>query len=159
MSLYKDRYQYHPDKLIMNAVKHISYNPKTGEIKRIDKKNANGSFDKDGYLVLKIKGRQFKSHRLAWAKYYNHPPKNNIDHINNNRTDNRICNLRCVPQSVNVKNTRRKPNPKTGVIGVYEDSCTKGLKKKFTTKTNGQTHRFYTLNEAIAFRVKNGMQV
>ena len=41
---------------ILEAAKCIDYNPETGEIKHLLRKNANGSFDKDGYLIIKIKG-------------------------------------------------------------------------------------------------------
>ena len=96
-------------KNISEAANHITYDPDTGEIKRIGRKNSNGSLDHYGYLIIKIKGVQWKAHRLAWVKYYGVAPRNNIDHINRNKTDNRICNLRDVPQSVNVLNTERPP--------------------------------------------------
>ena len=37
-----------------------------GEITRKDRKGGEGSLDKDGYLIIKVKGHQIKSHRLAW---------------------------------------------------------------------------------------------
>lgn len=48
----------------------FSYDPKTGKIDRLNRKNSNGSYDKDGYLIIKFKGRQYKAHRLAWLLYY-----------------------------------------------------------------------------------------
>ena len=72
--------------------KHFKYN-KDGTITRDDRKNSLGSYDKDGYLILKIKGKQFKAHRIAWLLNYGEFPKGEIDHINRCRTDNRIENL------------------------------------------------------------------
>lgn len=129
---------------------------KDGVIERTDRKNSNGCLDKDGYLKLKIKGRKFSAHRVAWLLCYGDFPKSEIDHINRIRTDNRIENLRESNRKQQAENTTRKPNKKTGVVGVYLDDYTKGLKKKFTTHINGKTYRFYTLEEALRFRKENG---
>lgn len=136
-------------KLPSDLGKHFSYNAKTGELKRTTRCNSNGSYDKDGYLIVKFRGNQYKAHRIAWFLHYGKQPKYNIDHINGNRTDNRIDNLRDVPQQINVYNTKRTPNKDTGVIGIHYDKSTNGLKKKFTFRKNGKTYRHYTLAEAI----------
>lgn len=135
----------------MELQNNFKYDPDTGIITRLSRKNSNGSYDKDGYLIIKFKKRQIKAHRLAWYLHHKKWPEYNIDHINGIRTDNRIENLRDVPQEINVLNTRRKPNESTGVSGVYIDK-TNGLKKKFATKITGKTFRFYTLEEALIFR-------
>ena len=139
--------------------KYFSYDPNSGLINRADRKNSNGSLDKDGYLILKIKGSQFKAHRIAWYLYYDEMPSMEIDHINRNRTDNRICNLRLSDRKLNVNNIEYKPNPHTGVVGVYIDKFTKGLKKIYTTRLNKKTYRFNSLEEAIKFRKKYGKAV
>lgn len=137
--------------------KHFRYDPKTGIITRDDRKNSTGSLDVQGYLMLKVKGYKFRSHRIAWFLYYGHLPQYTIDHINRIRTDNRLCNLRDVPISVNNENVFRLPNHRTGVVGVYEDTCTKGLKKKYTTRYRKKTYRFYTLEEAVNFRKEHNL--
>lgn len=137
--------------------KHFTYDPRSGKIGRDDRKNSNGSYDKGGYLILKVKGKQFKAHRVAWFLYYGSFPENVIDHINGIKSDNRISNLRDVEQKRNVKNTNRSPNKDTGVVGIHYDSTTKGLKKNYTTRINGKTYRFYELEEAIRFRREKGL--
>lgn len=139
--------------MVNYILEHFKYNAETGIITRTDRVNSNGSYDKDGYLIIKIKGRQFKAHRLAWLLYYKEFPKQEIDHINRNRADNRICNLRDVSRSVNVCNTTKKINKSTGLAGVYISNA-KGLKKKFTVSFKSKTYRFYTLEEAVEFRRK-----
>ena len=129
--------------------KHFSIH--NGVIDRDDRKNSNGSLDKDGYLILKIKGRQFKAHRIAWLLYYGRFPETEIDHINGNKLDNSIENLRLSDRRTNVRNKVFPRNKKTGEIGIYIDN-TKGLKKKYATKIEGATYRFYTLEEAKAYR-------
>lgn len=132
----------------------FSIDENTGIITRIDRSNSNGSYDKDGYLIIKIKTKQFKSHRLAWFLYYNEWPTNEIDHINRIRTDNRKCNLRITDRIGNIKNTYRKPNKDTNQVGIYIDK-TKGLNKIYALKYNKKTFRFYTLQEAINFKNLN----
>tara|TARA_R100000951_G_C2583222_1_gene162586 strand:- start:352 stop:792 length:441 start_codon:yes stop_codon:yes gene_type:complete len=137
----------------------ISYNHITGEIKRLDRKNGNGSKDAYGYLIIKIKGTQYKAHRLAWLYMYGSMPDNVIDHINGNKLDNSIINLRDVSQKVNSKNRLGTINPETGVVGVYIDK-TKGLtRKKYATSIDGRTKRFYSIEEAIKARLQNNLKV
>lgn len=141
-----------PEYILEYIANHFSYNPESGMITRDDRRNSAGSFDKDGYLILKIKGNQFKAHRVAWFLHYGVFPEMEIDHINRNRSDNRICNLRDATRTCNIRNMAKTANPETGVIGVYLDKTTKGLKKKFTTRIQGKTYRFYSVQDAIDFR-------
>lgn len=144
---------------IQYILQHFSIDPSTGIIKRDDRKNSCGSYDKDGYLIIKVKKKQFKAHRIAWLLYYGTFPKKEIDHINRNRTDNRKCNLREVTREENVRNTCIPPNKDTGCVGIYMDKSTPGLKKKFTTRLNNKTYRFYTIEEAKQFRLNNGKRI
>lgn len=126
-----------------------------GNLIRTDRKNGDGSLDKDGYLIIKIKGKQYKAHRIVWLLNYGKFPKSELDHINRNKLDNRIENLRESNRKEQNNNKDFKKNKKTGCIGIYIDN-TKGLKKKYATKINGITKRFYTLDEAKNWRLKNG---
>lgn len=78
-----------------------------------------GGIDVHGYSTLYVDGKQYKAHRLAWLYVHGVWPVNHIDHINGIKTDNRIVNLRDVPNSVNRQNERqqRKRN-KSGYMGV-----------------------------------------
>ena len=76
-----------------------------------------------GYLRVAVKlpdGTQanIRAHRLAWFLRYGKLPDHEIDHINQDRADNRIANLRDVPRSVNARNARRPSTNKTGYSGV-----------------------------------------
>lgn len=123
-----------------------------GVLKRTDRKNSNGSIDKDGYLILKIKGKQYKAHRIVFLLFNGRMPKDEIDHINRNRTDNRIENLRESTRQENIKNSIGSG------YGVYIDN-TKGLKKKYAFKLKGKTYRFYSLDDAINFKIKMGGKI
>ena len=135
-------------------LQHFNYDD--GKITRDDRKNSNGSIDKDGYLIIKVKSKQFKAHRIVWLLNYGHFPKSELDHINRNKLDNRIENLRESNRTQQNRNKDKKVNKETGEIGIYIDK-TKGLKKKYATKINNKTYRFYTLQEAIEWRKENGI--
>lgn len=126
-----------------------------GKLLRTDRKNSNGSIDRDGYLIIKIKGKQYKAHRLVYAYFNNEFPKGEIDHINRNKLDNRVENLRVVSRIENIKNRTILPNKNTGVEGVYIDN-TKGLLKKLCFKYKKKTYRYYTVEEAI--KSKNALR-
>ena len=72
-----------------------------------------------GYVTIGIAKRIYKAHRLAWLYAYSEWPKGLIDHINGNKADNRIANLRDVFADGNSQNIR-KPNRrnKSGFMGV-----------------------------------------
>lgn len=74
-----------------------------------------------GYLSIYIDGRNYKAHRLAWLYVYGIWPMYEIDHINGERADNRIENLREATRSQNMQNLKGayKCN-KTNLLGVYE---------------------------------------
>jgi hypothetical protein len=81
-----------------------------------------GSADLHGYRTVRVRKRSYKIHRLAWLLVHGTWPEGDIDHINSNRVDNRLCNLRDVTRAVNLQNQRSAPNNKsTGVLGVYAD--------------------------------------
>lgn len=61
---------------------------------RTRKGMASGSKNKDGYIEISTMGKVHMAHRLAWEMYHGVRPRNEIDHINGVRDDNRIINLR-----------------------------------------------------------------
>lgn len=72
-----------------------------------------------GYITIGIAKRIYKAHRLAWLYMHGEWPKGLIDHINGDKADNRIANLRDVFADGNSQNVR-KPNRrnKSGFMGV-----------------------------------------
>jgi hypothetical protein len=76
-----------------------------------------GSPMSDGYLSTTILKKQYLVHRLIWLYVYGYFPKS-IDHINGERTDNRLCNLRLASNDENVMNQPIKSNNTSGFKGV-----------------------------------------
>jgi len=77
-----------------------------------------------GYLFTKMAKdgvtKIFRAHQLIWALYYGDWAKGNIDHINHNKQDNRICNLRITEFGKhNQKNRKQRIDNTSGFAGVY----------------------------------------
>lgn len=81
-------------------------------------KRAGGLHAPTGYLVIRVNGNSFYIHRIAWAIYGGVAPKNRIDHIDGNKANNRIANLRDVTQEQNCRNLKMHADNRSGVNGV-----------------------------------------
>jgi hypothetical protein len=82
------------------------YDAATGLFYRVGRYPArpSGRINSRGYVTLKINGRTYFAHRLAWLYIYGEWPSAIIDHINRERDDNRLHNLRDVSSSQNNLN-------------------------------------------------------
>jgi hypothetical protein len=74
---------------------------------------------KNGYKCTAINRKQYYQHRLVWLHVYGVWPDGQLDHINGNRQDNRIENLRVATLSQNQHN-RKKTKNKVGATGAYK---------------------------------------
>jgi hypothetical protein len=73
----------------------------------------------DGYRCSYLFGRTMRAHRVIWAIVYGDWPKDQVDHINGVRSDNRICNLRAATHSQNAHNARHSSLNTSGFRGVH----------------------------------------
>lgn len=96
------------------------------------KGNAAGSLWNSGYLSTRIKGKQYLNHRLIFMMHHGYFPKE-IDHINGNKLDNRIDNLRDASHFDNTKNATIRADNKTGVKGVHFNKRRKKFHAYITT--------------------------
>jgi hypothetical protein len=90
-----------------------------------------------------IAERAFMLHRICWIHYYGVEPKQDIDHIDCDKTHNAIFNLREVSKTVNSQNQRKaKSNNQLGVLGVSRN----GSKFKAVICVNKATIYLGTFN-------------
>lgn len=104
----------------------LRYNPETGVFTWRVKRgialagSIAGNKNRNGYVNIYVDNRPYRAHRLAWLYVYGSFPKQDIDHINGVRHDNRIANLRDVSTSHNMMNQRRaRTDNKLGLLGVH----------------------------------------
>lgn len=96
----------------------VLYDKDTGLFTDIETKETLGT-NYIGYLSISYKSKNCLCHRLAWLCYYGKMPNGIIDHINGNKKDNRIKNLRIVTYSKNIQNLKKAySNNSTKLLGV-----------------------------------------
>lgn len=73
-----------------------------------------------GYYRVAVDSQRYLAHRVAWLYVNGRWPDGVIDHINGNRSDNRIENLRDGTQAQNMQNRRKaQSNCISGILGVH----------------------------------------
>lgn len=89
-----------------------------------------------GYVVIKINRMRYVAHRLAYKMCYGSNPVNQVDHIDCNKSNNRIANLRDATPSQNHANTRVRKKTPSGIKGVYMTSNREKFPWKACIKIN-----------------------
>lgn len=79
--------------------------------------DAAGTLHHSGYLQTQVNGKIYRNHRLIWLMHYGYLPRI-LDHIDHNKQNNKLENLREVTYSENCKNITRPRNNTSGVVGV-----------------------------------------
>jgi len=116
----------------------FDYNPATGELRwktrprshfvtdygcNLFNKRFSGSLvgttNKDDYIQVRINEGRWLVHRIVWKLLYGQDPKNYIDHINENRTDNRAVNLREATRSQIRQGSKGDSGSSSDYKGVY----------------------------------------
>ena len=124
-ALYCNNCQTLPDKPPTQEIlrKHFLYIPSTGEfVYRLPTKGKSigepfGRMGNHGYLNGNIGSKSYLVHRLIWLYLYGYMPEQ-VDHIDHNRTNNRLDNLREVKGTDNQKNCSVSKNSSTKINGV-----------------------------------------
>lgn len=149
-------------KRYQKAIELLRYEDSTGcfywkesRIGRVNAGDLAGSVSPRGYRHIVVNGRCVKAHRLAWFKHHNELP-DSIDHINGDKDDNRIVNLRACTQLGNNKNARTRKDNTSGHRGVHWLSKGVGCWVVQININKKRTYlgRFKSFEEAVACRLQ-----
>lgn len=106
----KSKLQYNPDTGVFIWLTSNSRRMKIGDI--------SGYVNKRGYVKIRLEGKDYLAHRLAWLYVYGSLPYTLLDHKDGDPSNNRISNLRECTQSENMKNRYINKNNVSGFKGV-----------------------------------------
>lgn len=132
----------------------LAYDPATGHFSWLGTGRgrkigqAAGNLTNRGYVHIAFNGVRYAAHRLAWLFSYGEWPNGQIDHVNRDKADNRISNLRVASPSDNQHNKLAPSNNMSGLKGIrfkknrWEASCMVRGKRKYLG-------RFVSEREAI----------
>lgn len=102
----------------------IHYDPETGiftrktAYKQHKVGDISGTLTGDGYWSLRINGKKYRAHRIAFLYMTGNFPSEYTDHINGNKLDNRWINLRQASPTENNRNARKRKDNSSGFKGV-----------------------------------------
>lgn len=143
----------------------LDYEAETGKLiwkvtrnQFVHKGDTAGSVRKDGYLDVCFDGKHYLAHRLIWCYFHGSWSKKYIDHIDGDRLNNRITNLREVSKSQNGFNRPKTKANSSGHKGVSIITKKKTNKPFVASSTLNGKHiwlgQYATIEEAIeAYRV------
>lgn len=144
----------------------LSYDPETGEMRHLRSQLAGevagyawGGKNGVGYRGVTIYGKSHFAHRIAWLIFYGRWPEGHIDHINGDKSDNRLVNLREVPVWLNQHNRGVRRDSASGIKGVWQlapDKWRAFIQVRGKTKVLGH---FRTKEEAAAARARAGAEM
>jgi hypothetical protein len=111
----------------------LEYEPVSGyftwirpQARRMKKGMVAGCLDKSGYWHIQICGNTYLAHRLAWLYMTGLWPKHQIDHKDQNRSNNSYTNLREATSNENCRNAKLSIKNTSGIKGVHWNA---GMKK------------------------------
>lgn len=107
-----------------------------------------GTVNGRGYVQLGVNKKLYLAHRLAWLYCYGKWPTAEVDHINGQTSDNRLCNLRVADRSQNIQNQRRpRADNKSGFLGVIYWKRTGSWKAQIQVNGKNKSLGYYKTPE------------
>lgn len=137
----------------------LHYYATTGQFRWLVKPNRNirvgsiaGCLTDRGYIGIKIDGRRYKAHRLAWFFMTGSWPEDQVDHKDRDRANNRWLNLREANRHQNSRNAKLRVDNSSGVKGVYWIEKTKRWRAVINGPKNKHLGYFSSLVDATMAR-------
>ena len=108
----------------------------------------------NGYRYVSVDGKSYLLHRVIWLWNYGYFPENDIDHINRDKEDNRIENLREVSRQCNCRNSGDRCDNVSGVKGVsWKKELNKWCVRINVNNKNSYLGVFENFDEAVLTRL------
>jgi hypothetical protein len=150
----------------------FKYDPKSGIITwRISQKYSKvkvgqeaGYTTVQGYIHIEFDGKTYKAHRLAWFLFFGKWPTGILDHIDRNKANNAIDNLREATLAQNTWNSKHRKDNKSGFRGVTYSASGQNWKATVGTGEKGRYKQrylgvFQTKEEASAAYEKAAREI
>lgn len=102
----------------------------------------------NGYRYMKFRGAPRLAHRLAWLYHFGEEPNGLVDHINGDRRDNRISNLRVATYSQNSANAKLHSRNTSGLKGASYLPKKKRWQASITVRNKQMGLGYYKTKEA-----------
>lgn len=139
----------------------FDYDSETGSLVRKVSRSSNtkpgdaaGYKGNNGYLCVTIDGHHYLVHRVIWMYVHGYFPEHYIDHINRDKCDNRLENLREATNKCNMRNSKLRSDNKTGITGIFllkdRGKWLANIRVDNKTKFLGE---FIDFTEAVAYRL------
>ena len=151
---------------------YLRYNPETGHLTWIKKPSKTtqlnsraGSYvTTTGYRSISIFGKSYPEHHVAWRMYHGTWATDQLDHINQDRSDNRIINLRQVTKAENARNRSRRNASRVDEVGIWYNRRTKKYVAEITMTIDGVKRKvfqrtFDDVEEAIKARKAKSLEL
>jgi hypothetical protein len=143
--LLKELLHYNPDTGIFTWAKSVGQRAQVGRIA--------GSRTPSGYIKISLSRRLYSAHRLAWLYMKGSWPSHEIDHADNNPSNNAFSNLREATKSQNAQNRGNRRGTTSKYKGVSFDSLHQKWIAQIWIKDAGRCKRiglYLTEEEAAA---------
>jgi hypothetical protein len=113
-----------------------------------------GTPNKDGYLHVGVDGKHYKAHRLIFLYHFGYLPEHEVDHIDRDRSNNKIENLREVSRTCNMRNSTQRSRTSSGVKGLaWHKPTQKWLARIMVHSTRKHLGTYSDFTEAVAHRL------
>ena len=144
---------------LQQITKKFRYDPVSGNLfyrswYRSGKEQLVKSLDADGYLSVTLNRRRQRAHRVCYMIFHQQILGDKIvDHLDQDKKNNRISNLRLTTRAVNNQNLAKRKTNTSGVVGVYQiPSSGKWRAQIRVNKINKHIGCYNTIEEATAAR-------
>lgn len=145
-----------PDEDIREA---FEYDRETGVLLRKFKgghvRQVGGKKASDGYVKVGFNGREYPAHRIIWWLVHGELPSAFIDHVNGDKSDNRLCNLRLASDAENKRNVGMRRHNTSGFKGVTWDKVNRRWLAHATLNGRGVHLGRHRTKEAAAEAYRN----